>query len=65
MIQNNLFTKQKQTQRFQNQTVMGGINCEVGINIYTLLCMEWMSNKDQMQSTGKSTQYSVVTYMGK
>ena len=27
--------------------------------------MEWMSNKDLQCSTGKSTQYSVVTYIGK
>ena len=27
--------------------------------------MEWMRNKDLLYRTGKSTQYSVVTYMGK
>ena len=27
--------------------------------------MEWMRNKDLLYSTGKSTQYSVVTYIGK
>ena len=31
------------------------INYGVGIDIYTLLCMEWMSNKDLLYSTGKST----------
>ena len=41
-------TKQKQTQRFQNHQTMvtpgeileGGINWEVGIDIYTLLCIK-------------------------
>ena len=27
--------------------------------------MEWMRNKDLLYRTGESTQYSVVTYMGK
>ena len=43
----------------------GGRKWEVGIDIYTLLYMEWISNKDLLHSTGKSTQYSVVTSMGK
>ena len=43
----------------------GGINLEVRIDIYTLIHMEWISNKNLLYSTGKSTQYSVVTYMGK
>lgn len=37
----------------------------VGIDIYTLLCMELMSNKDLPDSTGRSTQYSAVTCTGK
>ena len=44
-IQNNLFTKQKQTQRFWNETIVtkgetlgGGINSEVEISIYSVLC---------------------------
>ena len=36
----------------------------VWIEIHTLLYMEWMSNKD-LYSTGKSIQYSIVSYMGK
>ena len=70
MIQNNLFTKQKQTQRFQNQTygyqrgnysTKGRIKQKVETDVYTLLYMEWKSNKDLLYSTGKSTQFSEVT----
>ena len=43
----------------------GGINSEFGINIYTLLYIKQIINKDLLYSTGKSTQYSVITYMGK
>ena len=42
-----------------------GIKWEVEIDIYTLLYMEWMSNKDLLSSTGKFAQYSLVTYVGK
>ena len=38
---------------------------ELGIGKCTLLYMEWMINGDQLYSTGKSTQCSVITYMGK
>ena len=71
MIQRNLFTKQKQTQRFQNQTygyqrgnAGGHINCKLGIDLYAQLHTKLISNKDLMYSTGKSTQYSVTAYMG-
>ena len=42
-----------------------GINWEVGTDIYTLLYIKWITNKDLLYSTGNSTQYSVMTYMGK
>ena len=39
----NVFTRQKQTYRLRKQTYGyqpgGGINWELGINIYTLLCL--------------------------
>ena len=41
-----------------------GINEEVGINIYTLPHIKEITNKDLLYSTGKSAQYSVITYMG-
>ena len=43
----------------------GGINWESGINIYTLLYIKEIINKDLLYSTGNSTQYSVITYNGK
>ena len=42
-----------------------GEKWEVGLDIYTLPQMEWMSSKDLLHRTRYSTQYSVVTYMGK
>ena len=35
------------------------------INIYTLLYIKLIINKDLLYSTGNSTQYSVITSMGK
>ena len=49
----------------KGEMLRGGINWEVAIGIYILLYIKWMSNKDLLNSTGKSTQYYVVTYMGK
>ena len=43
----------------------GGINWEIGIDIYTLLYINYITNKDLLYSTGNSTQCSVMTYMGK
>ena len=73
-----LLTKQKQTHRLgkhsngyqRGQVIRGsgegeGMNLEFGIGVCTLLCMEWMVNGDLLYSTGNSTQYSVITYMGK
>ena len=71
MVQMNLFTKQKKTHRCRKQTYGyqgrrgGGINWEIGIDIYTLLYIKWITNKDLLYSIGNSTQYSVMTYMGK
>ena len=33
----------------------GGINWEIGMDIYTLLYMKQISNKDLLYSTGNST----------
>ena len=44
----------------KGETLGAGINWEIEIHIQTLLCMEGMSNRDLLYSTGKSTQYSVV-----
>ena len=51
---------------FQKPKQLGaGINQEFGINIYTLLCIKQVTNKDLLYSAGNSTQYSVITYVGK
>ena len=39
----------------------GCINWEFGIDIYILLYLKWMTNKDLLYSRGNSTQYSVIT----
>ena len=67
----NLFIKQKQTHRHGKQTYGyqrgkgGGINQETGINMYTLLYIKQITNKDLLYSTGKYTQYYVITSNGK
>ena len=49
------------------------MNWEIGIDIYTLICIKYITNKDLLykkfkknllDSTGNSTQYSVMTYTG-
>ena len=42
----------------------GGLNQELMMNIHTLLYIKQITNKDLLYSTGNSTQYSVMTYMG-
>ena len=42
-----------------------GINWQIGIDIYTLLYIKQTTNKNLLHSTRKSTQYSIVIYMGK
>ena len=70
MIQMNLHTEQKQTHRHNKLMVTkgerrGGINCEFGININTLLYIIQITNKDLWYSTGNYTQHFVITYKGK
>ena len=72
MIQMNLFTKQKKTHRLRERTYGyqgegwgGGIDWEFGIDMYTLLYLKQITNKDLLYSTGNSAQYSVITQMGK
>ena len=68
----NLFTKQKDLQMWKTNLCLpkwkrcgGGINQKLGINIYTLLYIRQITNKDLLFITGNSTQYSVMTYMRK
>ena len=41
-----------------------GINWKVEIDIYTLIQIKWITNKDLLYSTGNSTEYPAMTYMG-
>ena len=43
----------------------GGINWEIGIDIYTLLYIKQITHMDLLYSTGNSPQHSLMTYMGK
>ena len=48
------------------QGVGGGeINWEIGTDIYILLQIKQITNKDLLYSTGNSTQYSVMIHMRK
>ena len=58
----NLFTQQKETHGHRKQTYsyqrgkwVGERNKEGGINIYTLLCIKQITNKDLLFSTGNYT----------
>ena len=68
----NLFIKQKQTHRHRKQIYgylrgKGGteINQKFGINIYILLYVKQITNKDPLYSTENYTQYLVIIYKGK
>ena len=64
----NLFTKQKWSHRCRKQTYgyQGGKRERYKLGDWdTLLYIKQITNKDILQSTGSSTQYSVMTYMGK
>ena len=65
----NLVTKQKQSSRCRNQPHgyqgEGRDEVETGIDIYTLLYIKQITNKDLLYSTENSIQYSVMTYMEK
>ena len=37
------------------------MNWEIGIDIYTLLCIKLIANENLVYSTGNSSQYSAVT----
>ena len=49
----------------EEEMVGEGINQEAEINTYTLPYIKQISNNDLLYSTVKSTQYSVITYMGR
>ena len=43
----------------------GCINCKTGLDIHIPIYIKQTTNNDQVYSTGNSTQYSVMVYMGK
>ena len=43
----------------------GGVDKLGDEDQYTLLCIKQITNKGLLCSTGSSTQYSIMTYMGK
>ena len=42
----------------------GRVVREFGIDVHTLLCLKWISNKDLLYSTGNSAQCYVAVWMG-
>ena len=54
----------KQTYSYQ-RGIEDGTDWEFGIIRYTLLYIKYTTNKDLLYSTGKSTQYCVITCMGR
>ena len=72
MVQMNLFTKQKYSHRYREQTFGyqegksgGRLNWEMVIDIYTLLHIKRITNKDLLYSMGNSSRCSIMAYMGK
>ena len=56
----------KQTYFYQRGNLVGwGTNQKLGMNIHTLLYINWITNKDLLYSPKNSTQYSIITYVGK
>ena len=54
---------------FENEIMVGrsrgeGIVREFGMNMYTLLYLKWITNKDLLFSTGNSAQCYVPAWMG-
>ena len=50
---------------FTKQEMGRGINWGIGIDIYTVLYIKQIANKNLLCSTGNSTQYCAMTYVGK
>ena len=65
----NLFTKQKKTQTQRMNLRLRrrkdwGIDREFGMDMYTLLYLKQITNKDLLYSTGNSAQCYVAAWMG-
>ena len=70
MVQMNVLAKQKHSHSCREQTYVyhcgkrSGMNWEIQMDIYTL-CRNQITNENLRFSTGNSTQWSVVTSMGR
>ena len=42
-----------------------GTNWKIEMDMYTVLYIKWITDKDLLHNTGNSTQYSVMAYLGK
>ena len=42
-----------------------GTNWKIEMDMYTLIYVRWITNKDLLYNTGNSTQYSLMAYLGK
>ena len=42
-----------------------GIVWEFGVDMYTVLCLKWITNKDPLYSTGNSAQRYMAAWMGR
>ena len=63
----NLLTKQKEVHRLRKRTngcCAEGTIREFGLDMYTLLYLSWITNKDLLYSAGNSAQYYVAAWMG-
>ena len=71
MMQMNLFTNRNTVTDIESKPMVtswergGEINKEIGIDIYTLLYIKQIANKDLLYSTWNSTQYSIMTHIRK
>ena len=60
----NLFAKQKLTNMVTiGEGTGGGIVREFGMNMYTLLYLKWITNKDLLYSMGNSAQCDMAARM--
>ena len=63
----NLLTEQKETHRLRERTYgcqAEGIVRVSGMDMYILLCLKWISDKDLLYSTWNSAQCYVAAWMG-
>ena len=63
----NKLTKQKKTQQTWRTNLvwlLRGRDREFGMDMYTVLCLKWITNKDLLDSIGNSAQCYAAAWMG-